>query len=78
MVKAEISYEQIRKAIKKLSIKQRVKLTKELERQTWEERFKEIFTRVNAKAKKDPDPVSDDELKRIVDNVRQGIYERSL
>ena len=74
MVKAEMSLTKIRKAVKNLPVEQRIKLLEELEKSTWQERMRKTVARIRARAKKDP--ISDEEIRQIVEDVRQENHEK--
>ena len=73
MVKAEMNYQQIRKAIEKLPLRQKVKLSRELHRQTWANKLKDMFTEINSRPKP---KISLKEIQNIVDEAREEVYAR--
>ena len=75
MVKIDINYEQIRKAVKNLSINERAKMVEELERDTWKERFRQLRRRVDARLKKNP--LSQKEIDRVVNQAKKEFHARS-
>ena len=72
MVKFQINFEQIKKAAKKLPVEQRIKLVEELERDTWEIRFKKMFNRINTRFKKQP--ISNQEIVKICKETRKELH----
>ena len=72
MVKSEIKFEQIRRAVKRLPIAQRLRLVEELERQTWKIRFRKMFSDIDARRKKYP--ISQKEINEVVAEARREYY----
>ena len=72
MVKSEIKFEQIRKAAKRLPMKQRIRLVEELQRDTWQKRFKQMLSRIDARRKKYP--ISQKEINEVVAEARREYY----
>lgn len=75
MVKFNINFEQVRKAIQKLPIEQRIKLVEELERSTWEIRFRKMFARSDARRKKNP--TSQKKINKMIEEAREDFYART-
>ena len=74
MVKSEIKFEQIRKAIKRLPIAQRIRLAEELGRQTWTKRMNKVLKDIDSRRKKYP--ISQKEIDRICEEARQETYDK--
>lgn len=71
----ELGFEQIQKAVARLEFKEKLKLLKELDQQTQDERWKALFARLEKRYKQNP--ISDEEITRIVEQVRKRRYERA-
>ena len=74
MLRTDISFEQISEAIDKLPLREKIKLSEKLQRQTWHQRLKVMFTKINSRRRKIP--VSQKEIQKVIDDVREEIYER--
>ena len=72
MVKAQIGFNQIRRAAQKLSAQKRLKLIEELRETTWQEEFRQLVTKIRSRAKKHP--ISDAEIDAMVEEVREENY----
>ena len=73
MVKIELK--QLKKVILQLSSREKVSLLKELQRDTLQEQFRQMFSRVDARRKKNP--LSAKELNKIVEESREEFHVRS-
>ena len=74
MVKSEIPVEQLKQAIKRLSLKERNKLLKEFREKTPEEQFGQMLKRVNNRRKKAK--ISMKEITKEIEKARQEYYDR--
>ncbi len=73
MVKMELR--QLKKAIQQLSVREKNLLLQELQRDTLQEQFKQMFSRIDARLKKNP--ISQKELDKIVEGSREEFHARS-
>ncbi|HWL91957.1 MAG TPA: hypothetical protein VNT79_00335 [Phycisphaerae bacterium] len=62
--------------IERLSTDERVALADEVDRRTWRDRMKAVADRI--RTRNQADPISDEEIDKMVDDVRSGtpLYER--
>ena len=70
----KMSYQSIKQAVSKLPANQRIRLLQELEKQTRQERWDQIVSKVRARAAKDS--ISEEEINRICEQTRQQLYEQ--
>jgi len=61
-------YDQVRELIKSFSVKEKIELSKELERETFAERFRSLLAELKT------DTISDDEIIAEVEAVRSKRY----
>jgi hypothetical protein len=71
MVKIEINYQQILKAVKNLPLKERARLAREIQKDTIHEQWRQIRSEIMSTPKA---KISRDEIKRIIDGAREEIY----
>lgn len=72
----EVNPEQISKAIDRLSIRDKIRLVRRLENETWAQRLDEVVGRIRKRFKENP--ISDKEITRICEETRRRLYhERS-
>lgn len=76
MPKIAISFklDQIKQILQQLSPNQKSKLVKELEKDTWQLRFKQLLNRIDKRVKKNP--ISEKEITEIVEQVRKQRHDR--
>ncbi len=74
-VRIEINIKQIESAIKKLSVSEKLKLIRKLERETRRARWNELISKIRQRFAKNP--ISDAEIRKICEQVRQKRYERN-
>ena len=74
MVKAEMNYEQIRKVVNKLPVRQQLRLAQELQKNTWQEQFKQLIKRIRARARKYP--VTQEDIDKACEEARKEVYAR--
>ena len=72
MVKIEINFKQIERAVNDLSIQDRTKLLERLTRTTRKNRFEKLRSSIRAKVKKHP--ISQKELNAIVEEAREEFH----
>lgn len=64
----------IKSIINALDVKQRIKLIEDLEKNTWQHRFRELLNKIDKNVEKYP--VNEKEIINTVEKVRQDIYEK--
>ena len=78
MIKIEMgmSLQAMEKAIKRLPVRERVKLIDHLlkDHDTWREQFRQVMRRIDSRVKKNP--ISQEEIDQTVKEVRQEIYDK--
>lgn len=74
MVKIEINYQQILKAVKNLPLKERVRLAREIQKDTIQEQWRQIRSEIMSTPKA---KISRNEVQRIIDGTREEIYAKS-
>ena len=74
MVKIEINYQQILKAVKSLPLRERARLAKEIQKDTIQEQWRQIRSEITSTPKA---KISRNEVKRIIDGTREEIYAQS-
>lgn len=74
MVKIEINYQKILKAAKSLSLKDRAKLARALQKDTLQEQWRQIRAEITSQPKA---KISVKDIKQAVDDVREEIYAQS-
>ncbi|NOZ63611.1 MAG: hypothetical protein GXO71_01455 [Caldiserica bacterium] len=74
-VMIEVDKKQIEAAIEQLDITDKLALFKKLERQTRKERWDALTLKIRKRFKENP--ISEEEITRICEEVRQRIYEES-
>ena len=74
MVNITVEFRQLRAAIKKLPAKDRVKLVEELQKDTWQEEFRQLLARIDRRLKKNP--ISEADIDRIVEEAREEFHAR--
>ena len=74
MVKAKMKFEEIRKAVKRLPMRQRIRLAEELNKDTWQKQFAALLKEIRAGARKHP--ISQKEINKICEETRQELYDQ--
>ena len=74
MVKIEINYQQILKAVRSLPLKERARLAREIQKDTIREQWRQIRSEIMSAPKA---KISRNEVKRIIDGTREEIYAQS-
>ena len=67
------SFQHVRRAIRKITDQERLKLFKELKELTWENRLRHAVADIRARRKNHP--VSDEDIDSIVEEVRAELYD---
>ncbi|MFC1646604.1 hypothetical protein ACFL2Y_05470 [Candidatus Omnitrophota bacterium] len=62
----------VREIIDRLSISEKIRLVKDLERETWAKRLDEVVSRVRKRFKQNP--ISEKEITKICEEARQQTY----
>ena len=75
-VMVAIDRRQVESAIRQLSTEEKLKLFKDLGRETRKERWDELIYKIRNRYKKNP--ISDEEITQICESVRQERYEKSI
>ena len=70
----ELAPEQIKEAFEKLPTKEKIRLVGEFERETREERWDVLVSRIRLRFRKTP--ISQKEINRICEEVRKDLYEK--
>ena len=70
-----LSFSDLGNAIKRLPVKERAKLLEQLQQDTWKTEFQKLRAQIRTKAKKHP--ISQKKITKIVENVRQKLYDQS-
>ena len=74
MIKININAQQLKEAIDNLPTQERARLVNELNRKTWEDRFRQLLARIDARLKRNP--ISQREITKIVEQARNEYYAR--
>jgi len=74
-VSIRIDVKQIENVIKQMNINEKLKLFNELEKETRRERWNELVSKIRERYKKNP--ISDKEINRTCEEVRQQMYEKT-
>ena len=74
MVKIEINYQQILKAVRSLPLKERARLAREIQKDTIRQQWRQIRSEIMSAPKA---KISRNEVKRIIDGTREEIYAQS-
>jgi len=72
-VTIDLAPEQIKEAFEKLPTKEKVRLIEEFEKATRRLRWEALIAKIRARAKKSP--ISQKEINRVCEEVRQELYE---
>ncbi len=70
----EIEIEQLKEAFEKLSIKEKIKLVEEFEKETRHARWDTLIAKIRKRVKKNP--ISQKEINQICEEARKKLYER--
>ncbi|MFH1777374.1 MAG: hypothetical protein ABH952_07450 [Candidatus Omnitrophota bacterium] len=72
----EIDSRQVEALVEKLPTDEKIHLVQRLEEETWPDRIKQIVSNIRRRAKKNP--ISEEEITRICEDVRQELYEEKV
>ena len=72
MVKIDIEYIRLKQALKRLPVKKRARLISELQKDTLQEQFRQMFRRIDARVKRHP-KISQKEIVRLVKETRREL-----
>lgn len=75
MVKFEIDFTQLKKVIRNLPTKQRTRLLEELEKDTWQQRFRQLMNRIDSRRKNNP--LSQEQINQIVKEAKSEYHAKS-
>ena len=68
----EVTPSQIETLVDRLSIEDKIRIVRKLERETWARRLDEVVSRIRSRFRQNP--ISDKEIVRICEDVRQRLY----
>lgn len=68
----ELDPRKVEELVDKLSIEDKIRLTRKLERETWGKRIDRLFKKIDQRRKKYP--ISDKEIRQEIEAVRRQIY----
>ena len=68
----EVTPGQIETLVDRLSIEDKIRIVRKLERETWARRLDEVVSRIRSRFRQNP--ISDKEIVRICEDVRQRLY----
>ena len=72
----ELAPQQVEKLVERLSMKDKIRLSRRLEEETSQERIKQVISHIRQRAKKNPIPQK--EIIRICKDVRKELYEEKI
>jgi len=75
-VTLELNPNEVEKLVEKLSIEDKIRLVRKLEKQTWAKRLDEVVSRIRKRFKQSP--ISDKEIRRICEETRQRLYNERI
>lgn len=75
-VTLELNPNEVEKLVEKLSIKDKLRLVRKLEKETWAKRLDEVVSRIRKRFRQAP--ISDKEIRRICEETRQRLYNERI
>ena len=73
-VTLDLNYRQIKKAVHSLPTKDRVRLIRDLQKNTWQEQFRQLWSEISRRRKKLK--MSTKEIQQEIENARQEFHDR--
>ena len=73
-VNVELDIKEAQNLIRQMPMEDKIKLVRELSKETWAKRMAKVFKSIDQRRKKHP--ISQKEINRIVEEARQEFYDR--
>ena len=72
---AHMTFQELRREISRLNIREKSRLVKRLMQETWEERYRSLLKKIDDRLQKSPlSPKDKQEINHIVEQARQEYY----